>query len=232
MNDGSIFASNASLYLFGGGISVANPATGAPTTLPPNGVWQYEMSSSKWSMAVLGGSPVQRMVGGANVQSTSTSVAYYLGGAHAPASDPLFWTLPGATPYLDQGLLSFDETSASFQNDSSSGLNQFGTAAGGFLNLIESLGTHGILVAFGGISNVAGRPQNLTEQYLTDPSLRWNLNSVSVYDIGGQVWYQQTTTGDVPRWRYNGCSGESRHHNIAFPANQPFLSEIAMRLNE
>ena len=209
MNDGSIFASNETLYLFAGGISVAYPAVDAPTALPPNGVWQYDMSSSQWSRAILGGSSPQRMVSGMSTQSSLNPVAYYLGGAHAPSSDPYFWTLPGATPYLDQGLLSFDETSTSFQNASTSGLNLHGTAAGGFLNLIESVGTHGVLVAFGGISNIAGTPQNLTDDAFVNPSLHWNLSSVSVYDIGGQVWYQQTTTGDIPRWRYYGCSGTS-----------------------
>lgn len=187
LNDGSIFADAANLYLFGGGISVANPAVGAPTTLPPNAVWQYDVSSNQWSMAILGGIPAQRMVRGMSAQSTSSPVAYYLGGAHAPSSDPYFWTVPGATPYLDQGLLSFDETSTRFQNFSTSGLSRYGTAAGGFLNLIESIGTHGVLVAFGGVSIIAGRPQNLTDEHFIDPALHWNPSSVSVYDIGSQV---------------------------------------------
>ena len=207
MNDGSIFASSTNLYLFGGGISVASPAIGAPTTLPPNAVWQYDTGNLGWSQAILTGSPVQRMVDGMSVQSTSGSAAYYLGGAHTPSSDPYFWTVPNATPYLDQGLLTFDEASAGFQNASTSGLNEYGTAAGGFVNLIESIGSKGVLVAFGGISNVVGRPQNLTDQGWLDSSSHWNLTSVSVYDIGGGTWYQQTTSGDIPRWRYHGCSG-------------------------
>ena len=209
LNDGQIFATNGSLYLYGGGISVANPAIGAPTMLPPNGVWQYNFDSSLWNAMIPspGSSPVQRMVIGMSAQTTSSSTAYYLGGAHAPAGDPDFWTVPGATPYLDQGLLSFDGASQSFQNLSTSGLNQYETAAGGFMNLIESIGTHGVLVAFGGISDVVGKSLNLTDEAFRDPSLHWNLSSISVYDIGSQVWYQQTATGDIPRWRYNGCSG-------------------------
>ena len=210
LNDGSIFADSSSLYLFGGGISVANDAKiiGAPTKLPDNGVWQYDLTEKQWTMAVLGGSVPQRMVMGMSAQSSSSPTAYYLGGAHAPNSDPYFWTVPFAVPYLDQGLLSFDESTASFQNVSTVGLNPYGTVAGGFVNLIESIGSKGVLVAFGGISSAAGISQNLTETYWTDPSLHWNISSVSVYDIGGQIWYQQTTTGDVPRWRYNGCSGQ------------------------
>lgn len=36
--------------------------------------------------------------------------------------------------------------------------------------------------------------------------MQWELSSVSMYDIGGQVWYQQSTAGDTPRWQYSGCS--------------------------
>lgn len=204
MNDGSIFADNSSLYLYGGGISVAYPDIGAPTVLPPDGVWQYDLSRGQWSMAALGGIPVNRSVSGMTTQSSSSPVAYYLGGVKEPASDPYFWTLPGATPYMDQGLLVFEEGSLNFQNYSTSGLNEHGTAAAGFIALIETIGSHGVLVAFGGISNVPGQPMNVTDEY--DPSVQWNLSGVSVYDIGGQAWYQQNTTGDIPRWRYSGCS--------------------------
>ncbi len=204
MNCGSMFADNSSLYLYGGGISVAYPAVGAPTTLPPHGVWQYELGSGQWSMAALSGVPVNRSILGMSAQSSSNPVAYYLSGVKEPASDPYFWTLPGATPYMDQGLLAFEEGSLAFQNYSTSGLNEYGTVGAGFMALIESIGSHGVLVAFGGISNVPGRPMNVTDEY--DPSVQWNLSSVSVYDIGGQAWYQQNTTGDIPRWRYSGCS--------------------------
>ena len=204
MNDGAIFADNSSLYLYGGSISVAYPAIGAPTVLPPAGVWQYDLGSSQWSMAALNGVPVNRSIIGMSAQSSSSNVAYYLGGVKTPASDPYFWTLPGATPYMDQGLLAFEEGSVTFQNYSTSGLNEYGTIAAGFMVLIESIGSHGVLVAFGGISNVPGKPMNVTDAY--DSSVQWNMSSVSVYDVGGQVWYQQTTTGEIPRWRYSGCS--------------------------
>ena len=204
MNDGSIFADNSSLWLYGGGISVAYPAVGAPTELPPDGVWQYDLGSGQWSMAAVTGVPVNRSVIGMSAQSSSSPVAYYLGGVKVPASDPYFWTLPGATPYMDQGLLSFEEGSLTFSNYSTSGLNEYGTAAAGFMAFIESIGSHGVLVAFGGISNIPGQPMNVTDDY--DSSVQWNLSTVSLYDIGGQAWYQQTTTGDVPRWRYSGCA--------------------------
>ena len=227
MNDGSMFADNSSLYLYGGGISVAYPAIGAPTALPPDGVWQYDLGSGQWSMAALSGVPVNRSIIGMSLQSFSSSVAYYLGGVKEPASDPYFWILPGATPYMDQGLLSFEEGSLTFQNFSTSGINEYGTAAAGFMTLIESIGTYGVLIAFGGISNVPGKPMNVTDEY--DSSLQWNLSSVSVYDIEVQAWYQQATTGDIPRWRYSGCSVvDSAADQVVIQSTSSAAGEIAL----
>ena len=72
MNDGSMFADNSSLYLCGGGISVAYPAIGAPIVLPPGGVWQYDIASGTWSMAGLSGISVNFSIIGMNVQSSSS----------------------------------------------------------------------------------------------------------------------------------------------------------------
>ncbi len=33
-----------------------------------------------------------------------------------------------------------------------------------------------------------------------------SLGNVSVHDIGAHQWYQQAATGDIPPWRYVGCS--------------------------
>jgi hypothetical protein len=135
-----------------------------------------------------------------SVQS-SKGEAYYLGGAKTPESDPAFLELPGATPYMVQGLLSFNESSVTFQNKSSSGMNRHGTAAGGFLTLIEPLGEKGVLVTFGGFSNTNGAPMGLGQDDLRDPTLQLRLDIVSIYDIANEVWYQQNATGDIPPWR-------------------------------
>ena len=38
-----------------------------------------------------------------------------------------------------------------FQNYSTSGINEYGIEAAGFMTLIESISSHGVVVAFGGI---------------------------------------------------------------------------------
>lgn len=173
--------------------------------MPDDGVWQYSFSTQQWSVPTLNGAPVQRNTLGASVQSSSGK-SYYLGGVKQPASDPFFWTVKGAYPYMTPGLLTFDPSTTSFANASTTDLNALGTSAQGFLAVIESLGSQGLLISFGGWSNTANTAMNVTDDQLLNPYLRQNLSTISVYDIASNTWYQQPATGDIPRWRYVGCS--------------------------
>lgn len=175
---------------------------------PANAIWEYtsQLSNGPWVQANTDGDPVQRIHLGPSVQSATKSVGYYLGGAMTPRSDPSFNALPNATPYMVEGLLTFNEASRSLQNSSTKGLNQDGTVAAGFLAQIETLGSAGVLVAFGGFTNLPGEAMNLDDADLVDPSLHWGLANISVYDIDSGTWYHQLSTGDIPPWRYHGCS--------------------------
>ena len=203
LNDGSIFATSSSLYLFGGALSIA---PGAPTVPPGNGISEYEINNALWGQVVTAGDPVERAHYGMAVQSSARSLGYYVGGAITPKSDPNFNALSNAMPYMVQGLITMVEQTMILKNYSTTAMNVDGTAAGGFIALIDSLGSIGVMVMFGGFKNVPGEPMSLDDDNLVDPSLHWDLGNVSIYDIGTQTWYQQTATGDVPPWRYNGCS--------------------------
>lgn len=153
-----------------------------------------------------GGDPFQRVLIGMSVQSSTTSVGYYLGGAITPLSNPSFDAETNSTPYMVEGLVTFNEGSASIKNSSTSQMNPDGTVAEGYLALIESLGSQGTLITFGGFTDIAGAPSSLEDSNLADPSFQWPLANVSIYDIGNGKWYQQAATGDIPPWRYMGCS--------------------------
>ena len=161
LNDGSIFATKSNLYLFGGALSAA---PGAPTVPPPNGIWQYEFSSNNWTSVIPSGDPVKRIHWGSNAQAVNSSKAYFLGGALTPKSDPVWIADQSAMPYMVQGLISVAEDTLKLSNSSTTGLNLHGTQLGGFMALIESLGSEGVIVAFGGITNNPGRPMQLVCQ--------------------------------------------------------------------
>lgn len=188
LNDGSIFATDSSLYLFSGAI---NQAPGGPTRPPANDIWQYQFGKQQWTRAAItGAETIRRPHWGTSVQGVDKAVGYYLGGAIAPKSDISFNALYLATPCLMQGLLTFDETRASITNSSITVLNQDGTVLGGFMTFIETLGSEGVFIAFRGITNMPGVPTKLGYPEFGDPTMHSQLYDMSVYDISAQRWFQ------------------------------------------
>ena len=181
-------------------------APGAPAIPPANAIYQYSLGQDHWTQLNPGDGLAQRVLIGMSVQSSRTAVGYYLGGAVTPLSNPSFYAQTNSTPYMVQGLLAFDEGSMTFKNSSTSQMNTDGTIAEGYLALIESLGSQGVLITFGGFTDIAGSPSGLESSNLADPSFQLPLANVSIYDIETGTWYQQAATGDIPPWRYMGCS--------------------------
>ncbi|KAI4218187.1 MAG: hypothetical protein L6R36_009085 [Xanthoria steineri] len=200
LNSGAIFSNGSSLWLYGGSI---NRLPNASQEVPPNGIWRYDLGSSDWSRAAPSGEPVQRLVKGSNIDA-SLSRAYYLGGTKDPYSDPAFLSTRDAEPYAVQGLLTFDKFNQSFQNVSTVGMNNAGTMIFGFMTSISSIGSQGVLVAFGGITSDVGASwgglkENTDSNFLL-------LQDISVYDIETQRWHQQRASGDIPSGRFDGCA--------------------------
>ena len=156
-----MFATNSSLFLFGGALSAA---PGAPSVPPPNALWEYKFSSDNWTSVTPSGDSVQRIHWGQTAQAVKSSNGYYLGGAITPKSDAAFNALPNAQPYQVQGLITFAEDNVHLANSSTTGLNPDGTTLAGFLALIESIGSAGALVSFGGITNGPGKPMELVSE--------------------------------------------------------------------
>ena len=181
-------------------------APSAPGIPPPNAIYQYNIGQSQWIQLNPGGDPVQRVLVGMSAQSSTKSVGYYLGGAITPLSNPSFYAENNSTPYMIEGLVTFNEGSATLKNSSTSQMNPDGTIAEGYLALIEFLGSEGVLITLGGFTDIAGAPSGLEDSDLADPLFQRSLTNVSIYDIGNETWYQQAATGDIPPWRYMGCS--------------------------
>ena len=200
-------------------------APGAPALPPPNAVYRYVISEGQWTKVNPSGDPVQRVLIGMSAQSSTTSKGYYLGGAITPLSNPSFYAEANSAPYMIEGLVTFDEGSTTFKNSSTSRMNPDGTVAEGYLALIESLGSQGVLITFGGFTDIAGAPSGLEDSNLANLSFQLPLANVSIYDIGNGTWYQQVATGDIPPWRYMGCSvsvsapDQSSHSIYVFGGN-------------
>ncbi|KAL9013753.1 MAG: hypothetical protein Q9173_001566 [Seirophora scorigena] len=136
LNNGAIFANATSLWLYGGGVSLA-PKRLPPT--PPNGIWRYDIAAGEWTQPFASGDPVRRQSLGMST-NLGNSKAIYLGGARTAV---LTASGDWDPAYLTQGLLVFDGYQESFSNVSTTGLNLYGTVASGFLSFIESVGDQG-----------------------------------------------------------------------------------------
>ncbi|KAL8731579.1 MAG: hypothetical protein Q9181_004244 [Wetmoreana brouardii] len=203
LNDGAIFSNGSSLWIYGGVVSQALRNLPA---IPPNGIWRYDIAAGQWSQPSTGGDPTQRLLRGRSIQAGNTG-AFYLGGAKSPLSDVVFHAETDNTnSYLVRGLLAFNEYEQTFNNISTTGLNQYGTVTDGFLSYIKVLGNKGVLVAFGGYTNIPGKDMSFAHIDTEDSRIQFSMKNITVYDIASHRWYQQQATGDIPSWRYYGCS--------------------------
>ncbi|GAQ09265.1 hypothetical protein ALT_6586 [Aspergillus lentulus] len=87
---------------------------------------------------------------GGAVQSSVDKKAYYLSGTLHTAGNPVFHITPGADTSMTPGLITLDLNTLEWTNASTADMGTFGTIGDGYVNLIESAGDQGLLVAFGG----------------------------------------------------------------------------------
>lgn len=111
-------------------------------------------------------------------------------------TQPIYVNLTGqmALP----GLITYDMASDTFTNTSTAGKTIYGGdgfAANGVMQYVPSFGPNGIFVAMGG-----------SVQATETPSVLQSFEQVSVYDPAAKLWYNQTTTGDIPAPRLKSCS--------------------------
>lgn len=141
LSSGAIFSNGSSLWLYGG----CSYRASSLAFIPPNDIWRYDIADGRWTRSYPTGDPVQRLCRGMSVQ-VYQSKAFYLGGQVDPYSDPSLYALDNSSPYLVEGILTFDESNQNFRNASSARLNQAGTTISGFLTFMGSLGSEGTYI--------------------------------------------------------------------------------------
>lgn len=99
-----------------------------------------------------------------------------------------------------QGLVSYNFSSNIWSNTSSAGVSDSGYQVFGEGRYVPNFGPEGLLVFFGGST-----PPNEQFGYNKGTTLA-SLEKISIYDLQGDRWYRQNTTGDIPPVRSNFCS--------------------------
>ncbi|KAE8313114.1 hypothetical protein BDV41DRAFT_564630 [Aspergillus transmontanensis] len=164
---------NTTLFTYGGNY--------LDVTSVDQGLWTYTIADGSWKLQQTSIKPV-RLQGGAYVDAPQIQAAYWVGGFQNRDTTP---AITDSTVDYATGMIQFNTTTGTFtQLDA-----PFTPVQQGALVYLP-IGEKGVLVFVGGeVPSI----QNGINATLT-PN-QWNY--AWVYDIAGNKWYNQTTTGNV-----------------------------------
>ncbi|KAK6332635.1 hypothetical protein TWF730_004295 [Orbilia blumenaviensis] len=196
---GYLWNDYSSLYLYGGQYSDTPPAQPDEFKL-----WKYTIQSSSWSTpstkASSGTDPrIERAAEGAGVSIPNKSKGYYFGG-HLDGYTTQGWSQSIPRLYLTS-MIEYDMDTATWTNHTEDGAS-FPERADGVLVFIP-WGKEGVLLALGGGDNITFS----------------QLNVIDVFDIAGNKWTKQATSGPTPQIRVNACAAvfsaaDNSSHNV------------------
>ncbi len=203
--NGFLWNSPDTLYLYGGEYS-ENPET-SPV---PYSLWSYNIPSSKWeehkSPKTVDNVAVERSAEGSGVNIPSLGRGMYFGG-HLDRFTTPGWNISVFRQYL-RSLLEFTFPGSSnpavnnhqpagpdgiWRNITDGGIQEsagFTERADGVLVYVPGYSDQGILLGLAGGTNTSYTQMNI----------------IDVYDIAGQTWYKQATSGPTPEYRVNPCA--------------------------
>lgn len=203
---GFLWNSPDTLFLYGGSFA-DNPAA---TPVPPFSMWSYNIPSSSWeehpSPQTVDNVPVERAAEGAGVNIPSLGRGLYFGGhldylttagwnigiARIYLKSLLEFTFPGVSnPQINNGEPAGPD--GSWRNITEGGIQEsagFTERADGILVYVPGYGEQGIVLGLAG-----GTDDTFTQ-----------MNVIDVYDIAGETWYKQATSGPSPEVRVNPCA--------------------------
>ncbi|KAL4985617.1 hypothetical protein BDW68DRAFT_164778 [Aspergillus falconensis] len=223
--DGVMFANDNMFYLYGGLLDntddIDDPA--ADTVLAYQ-AHQYGPHRTEWEprfvISNLDDGVTRYITSGAGVNAPSENMGWYISGMRAPGWGPI-WDNETATN-VSQRMITVDMSdmekpvfgNVSLPDDVPGRAN----AEAVWLPVAES----GVIVLIGGVTEpetiyAAGlSDEQIEESERESPAL---MRTVSVYDVAGNRWYNQNTTGDIPPQLTQFCSvyasaPDGSSHNI------------------
>lgn len=203
--NGFLWNSQDTLYLYGGQFSDNPEASPVPYSM-----WSYNIPSSEWqeseSPRTVDDVPVERSSEGSGVNLPSLGRGLYFGG-HVDRFTTPGWDIDVFRVYL-RSLLEFTFPGSSnpavndnepagpngiWRNITEGGIQEsagFTERADGVLVYVPGYGDQGILLGLAGGTNLTYTQMNV----------------IDVYDIAGDTWYKQATSGPTPEFRVNPCA--------------------------
>ncbi|KAL4734395.1 hypothetical protein BDV11DRAFT_209430 [Aspergillus similis] len=225
-HDGVMFANDDMFYLYGGLLENTDDVDDPPAnTVLAYQAYQYGTQSPSWEPRFvstnLNDGVTRYITNGAGVNAPSENMGWYISGMRAPGWGPI-WNNETATN-LSHRMITVDMsdmTNPVFANVSLPGdVPGRANAEAVWLPVAES----GIIVLIGGVTELDSifvatglTDEQVEESERESPAL---MRTVSVYDVAGDRWYNQNTTGDIPPQLTQFCSvyasaSDRSSHNI------------------
>ena len=150
--------------------------------------------------------------------------AFLLGGTEDFLTTPETAAKVGGEVALP-GLVQFNMTTKTFSNSSAAGYQTNGTAERGVMHYVPSFGPNGLFVVMGG-------------DYIIPTDLR-DFGTISIFDPLSKKWYQQTTSGSIPKARVEFCTAGVNSTNSTYemyvscsPCYIPWLSSVGSMVTD
>ncbi|KAF8460927.1 hypothetical protein BDZ91DRAFT_766000 [Kalaharituber pfeilii] len=190
----------SSIYKYGGWFADNNTWSMVnQTTIREAQLWRFDIVNSQWIQAELDSHRIVRAYGGAVAEVPAKKKGYFLGGIISPDTDPHFAHAPGYEILADS-FLHFDSGNVEVENRTASALGPVALAS---MVHIPDMGDEGVLVLIGGITGPQGE---WIREGTTDGVTLRPMDSVHVYDIANDRWYEQSTSGTPPLGRQSACA--------------------------
>ncbi|KAL6235300.1 hypothetical protein BDW75DRAFT_210074 [Aspergillus navahoensis] len=224
-HDGVLFANDNMFYLYGGLLGNTDDTDDpAANTVLAYQAYQYGTHRTEWEprflISNLDDGVTRYITNGAGVNAPSENMGWYISGMRAPGWGPI-WDNETATN-VSRRMITVDMSEMGnpvFSNVSlPANVAGRANAEAVWLPIAES----GVIVLIGGVTE----PETIYSAGLSDEQVEESerespalMRTVSVYDVAGDRWYNQDTTGDIPPQRTQFCSvyasaADGSSHNI------------------
>ncbi|KAL4951657.1 hypothetical protein BDW69DRAFT_169587 [Aspergillus filifer] len=223
--DGTLFSNDNKFYLYGG---VINP-TASQDAPPDDTVLFYEAHQygpyisdwePQWGSNTLDDDITRYITNGAGVSAPSENLGFYISGMRAPGWGPI-WDNETATN-LSQRMITVDMAEMRDPIFANVSIPDSVPARANGEAVWLPVADRGIVVLVGGVTQPESiYAAGLTEQQgnASERASPGFMQTVSIYDVGEDTWYNQNTTGDIPPQLTSFCSvyasaSDGSSHNI------------------
>ncbi|KAF4167415.1 hypothetical protein CNMCM6936_005031 [Aspergillus lentulus] len=225
--DGAMFANDNELYLYGGLLRLTDsqdPPAG--NTVLGYERYQYGPDRGSWQPGFiiddLDSGVTRYMTNGAGVSAPSENLGFYFSGMRGKDWGPIYADDESANITSDR-MIKVDMSGMRDNKWSNLSLPAYVPARANAELVWIPVAEAGVLVAIGGVINPATifSSDGLTsaQQNASKRASPGFMETVSVYDVSGDRWYLQNTTGDIPPQLTQFCSvyasaADGSSHNI------------------